>query len=101
MQKFRILNMRILRMLNRAAFICNICFLLTIGILYFKGLFSGELQSTVVIMGVVLSLILNIVVVVWLFILKITRKSIVEVSKPIVFINTAFLAIQLFLLSSI
>lgn len=101
MQKFRILNMALLRMLNRAAFICNICFLLTIGFLYFKGLIADDLQSTIVVMGIVLSLIFNIVVVVWLFLLKMKKRSIAGISKPLIWINTGFLAIQLFLLSSI
>jgi len=91
-------TMALLRMLNRAAFICNICFLLALGFLHYKGLAREDLTSLIIVMGIFLSVVLNIVILLWLLILLFIKKPPDGISKPVIYINACFLAVQLFLL---
>ena len=59
--------MAILRMLIRAAFICNLCFLLAIFMLLFKHPVNPGAASLILVMGFFLSIVLNIAVNVSLF----------------------------------
>jgi hypothetical protein len=98
MQKFGFLDMGLLRMLNRAAFICNICFLLAISLLWVKNPVNPGIASLIIVMGFVLSVILNMVVNVWLIILRIFKKPVGIIPRLLIYLNGGFLAIQIILL---
>ena len=63
--------MRLLRTLARVAFICNICFLLTIAQRYIPNPPEGEIVSTILVLGYFLGAIVNILLNVTLLILLI------------------------------
>ena len=90
--------MALLRMLSRAAFICNVCFLLAISLLWFKHPINPGLASLIIVMGFLLSIVMNIVVNTWLFILRITKKPVERIPRLLIYLNGGFLAIQLILL---
>jgi hypothetical protein len=90
--------MALLRMLNRAAFICNICFLLAIGLLWLNHPINPGLSSLIIVMGFLLSIVLNVVVNVWLFIFRISKKRVIGIPQYFIYTNGAFLAIQIILL---
>lgn len=90
--------MALLRMLNRSAFICNVCFLLAIAILWMRHPINAGLSSLLIVMGFFLSFIFNLVVNVWLLIRKLNNKPLNEIPHALVYLNGGFLAIQLILL---
>lgn len=90
--------MALLRMFNRSAFICNVCFLLAITILWIHHPVNAGLASLLIVMGFFLSFIFNLVVNVWLLIRMIIKKPINEVPRALIYLNGSFLAIQLILL---
>ena len=90
--------MAILRMFSRAAFICNVCFLLALGLLWFKNPVNPGLSSLIIVMGFLLSIVFNIVVNGWLFVLHISKKKIVGIPNLLIYLNGGFLAIQIILL---
>jgi len=85
-------------MLNRAAFICNICFLFAIFLLWYKQPVNPGLSSLIIVMGFLLSIVLNAVVNIWLILLKILRKPILGVPRWIIYLNGGFLVLQIILL---
>jgi hypothetical protein len=91
--------MRLLRLLSRVAFICNICFLLASFIQWLPNPPEGALVSMIILMGYLLAILVNTVVNIWimgiLFLGK-YRASLVPIW--LVIINFAFFAIQLTLL---
>jgi hypothetical protein len=90
--------MALLRLLNRAAFICNICFLVALLLLHYKGLIREELTSMIIVMGIFLSILLNFIVIIWFFTLLIFKKPLDRIFRRLVYFNTGFLVIQLILL---
>jgi hypothetical protein len=90
--------MALLRMFYRAAFICNLCFLLAIGFLWFKHPIEKEFASLIIVMGFFLSVILNVVINGWMLVLFITKKKPKGIPKPLIYLNGGFLALQLILL---
>ncbi len=50
-----------IRFLSKLAFICNLCFLLSLGMHYFPGLKNGPLASTVIITGNLLAFLVNFI----------------------------------------
>jgi hypothetical protein len=90
--------MALLRMLHRAAFICNVCFLLTIGILWLKHPINPGLTSLVIVMGFFVSIVLNIVVNLWMLLLLISKKPVQGIPRLLIYLNGGFLAVQLILL---
>ena len=89
--------MALLRLLNRAAFICNICFLLAMGILWLKHPHNADpgISSVIIVMGFFLAVILNITIYIWLLMLRIFKKPLVETPRWLIYVNGMFLAIQL------
>jgi hypothetical protein len=85
-------------MLNRAAFICNVCFLLAICLLWFKNPVNPGLSSLIIVMGFLLSIVLNIVVNIWLLILRISKKSTAGIPRLIIYLNGGILVIQIILM---
>ncbi len=90
--------MALLRLLNRAAFICNICFLVALGLLHYKGLIREDMTSMILVMGIFLSILLNSTIIVCFFILLILKIPLDKIFRRLVYFNTGFLVIQLILL---
>ena len=57
--------MKLLKLLVRVAFICNICFLLALLILWLPNPPEGQVVSTVIVMGYGMALPLNAIVFGW------------------------------------
>jgi hypothetical protein len=92
--------MALLRMLIRAAFICNVCFMLAIGILWFQhpqGTDPG-ISSLIIVMGFFLSIVLNVLVNFWMLVLRLTKRSLTDIPPALIYINGGFLVLQLILL---
>jgi hypothetical protein len=91
--------MRLLRLLSRVAFICNICFLLASFVQWLPDPPEGGLVSMIIILGYLLAILVNTVVNAWVMVLFISgrlRASLVPAWLLIV--NFAFFTIQLLLL---
>jgi hypothetical protein len=92
--------MALLRLLSRAAFICNICFLIAIGLLYFRHPVNPGFASLIIVMGFFLSVVLNIIVNATLIYYSVRKKTITGITKTLRIVNGSFLVIQLFLIIS-
>jgi len=92
--------MALLRVLCRAAFICNVCFMLALGILWLKHPENSDpgISSLIIVMGFFLAIILNIVVNLWLIILRISGRRTEGIPRYLIIVNGGFMAIQLILL---
>jgi hypothetical protein len=66
--------MRVLKLLVRVAFICNICFLLACLILWLPSPPEGQVVSTVIVMGYGMGLPLNTIVFGWALVLAARRR---------------------------
>ena len=91
--------MRLLRFLSRVAFICNVCFLLASFIQWLPNPPEGPLISLVILMGYVLSILINWVVNLSLLVLLILgrlRKA--QVPVWLLVVNLIFFFIQLYLI---
>lgn len=84
---------------SRVAFICNICFLLTWLMRYLPPMQQGHIASTVVILGIGLSVILNVIINLFIIAGLLQRKPVKEyVPLWLVLANVLFLIAQLTLL---
>lgn len=92
--------MALLRVLCRAAFICNVCFMLALAILWLKHPENSDpgISSLIIVMGFFIAIILNVVVNLWLLIHRISRGRIESIPRYLIIINGGFMAIQLILL---
>jgi hypothetical protein len=90
--------MALLRMFHRTAFICNLCFLLGLIILKLRHPVNPGLSSLILVLGFFLSVVLNIVVNVWMGLLRLSNKPLEGIPRWLVLINGGFLAIQLILI---
>jgi hypothetical protein len=91
--------MRLLRLLSRVAFICNVCFLLASFIQWLPNPPEGGLISMIIVMGYLLAMLVNTVVNVWVIALFISRRLIRgAVPTWLLVVNFAFFALQLLLL---
>ena len=90
--------MALLRMLNRSAFICNLCFLIALCILWFKHPLNEGMVSMIIIMGFFLAVLLNILVAGWLIFQLISGKKISGLPQKLLYINCLFLVVQLVIL---
>ena len=90
--------MALLRILHRAAFICNLCFLIAVCLLHFKYPMNPGLTSIILIMGLFVAVVLNIVVNVWQMVLRFSNKKPEGIPRWLINTNGGFLAIQLILL---
>ncbi len=90
--------MALFRTLHRAAFICNLCFLFALFILWLKHPVNPGFTSIILVLGFFVSVLLNVLVNVWLIVLKFSKKSLEEIPVWLIYTNGGFLAIQLFLL---
>jgi len=96
--------MRVLRLLSRVAFICNICFILASIIQWLphrkenEGMSEDVILSNIFVLGFILSIVLNIIVnvpVVFLFILGRLRAAAIPVW--LIVINALFFLWQMVL----
>jgi hypothetical protein len=90
--------MALLRMLSRSAFMCNVCFLLAICMLWIRHPINPGLASLIIVMGFLVSVLLNIVVNLWMIILRMANRPLNGVPRLLIYLNGGFLAIQLILL---
>jgi len=91
--------MRLLRLLSRVAFICNICFLLASFIQWLPNPPEGALVSLIILLGYLLAIVVNTVINIWVIgILFLGKWRAGLVPVWIAIINFAFFAIQLTLL---
>ncbi len=67
--------MKTLYFLSRLAFICNLCFLAALLFQTMPHAPEGEIISTVIILGYVVAIVLNVVVNIWYVFLLISHKS--------------------------
>ncbi|MBO9565912.1 MAG: hypothetical protein J7621_24250 [Niastella sp.] len=84
---------------SRVAFICNICFLLTWLMRYLPPMQQGHIASTVVILGIGLSVILNVIVNFFIIVFLLQRKPVWQfIPRWVAIANALFLIAQLILL---
>jgi hypothetical protein len=91
--------MRLLSLLSRVAFICNICFLLASFIQWLPNPPEGALVSMIILLGYVLAILVNTIVNVGVIILLLSRR--LRSGQPprwLLIVNFIFFAIQLTLL---
>ena len=89
---------RNLYFVSRVAFLCNICLLLAISMKYFQVIPEGSLKSTVIIAGLLLSVLFNALVMCWMLVLLVTgNKSRILVPAWLITVNTVFFIIQFYL----
>jgi hypothetical protein len=91
--------MSFLRFLSRVAFICNICFLLAVVLLYLDHPPEGDLISLIVVIGFVLAFIVNLIVNISYGINLLVRKRAgIEIPSWLMLANFIFLFPELILL---
>lgn len=84
---------------SRVAFICNICFLLTWLMRYLPPMQQGHIASTVVILGIGLSVILNVIINLFIIVGLFQKKPVKEhIPAWLAIANALFLVAQLILL---
>ena len=82
---------------HKLAFIANICWLLTWVMKYYNIIPSKDLQSTVIVLGLVVSQILNIIVNIVTGVLFVRSRMHGNVPRWLLMINFLFLLAQLYL----
>jgi len=82
---------------HKVAFIANICWLLTWGIKYYSIIPPGDLQSTVVITGLLIANIVNLLVNVVTGILFALKKLPAGIPRWLMIVNFLFLLPQFYL----
>ncbi|HEY4061208.1 MAG TPA: hypothetical protein VGM30_04875 [Puia sp.] len=93
--------MQLLRLLSRVAFICNICFLLASFIQWLPNPPEGGWVSTVIVLGYMLSILVNVVVNCWLIgLLLLKRLRAAGIPLWLLIINFLFFILQLVLFIS-
>ena len=90
--------MPLLRVLSRSAFICNICFLISLVLLLIRDPVSPGLASLIIAMGFVLSILLNVVVNISVAVVLLRKKPLREIPRFLLYANALFLVIQITLL---
>ena len=88
--------MRLLRLLSRVAFICNICFLLASFVQWLPNPPEGGVVSMIIILGYLLAILVNTLVNVWVIALFVARRLIKDaVPTWLLIANFLFFSIQL------
>ncbi|HXB91798.1 MAG TPA: hypothetical protein VNU72_05895 [Puia sp.] len=92
------LNMRLLRLLSRVAFICNVCFLLASFIQWLPHPPEGEIVTQIIVLGYLLSIVVNIVVNCWVIAMLLFRRSkLASVPLWLLIVNFIFFVLQIIL----
>lgn len=71
----QVVDMQQLLFFSRVAFICNVCFLLTAILPFIPSLKQGHLVSTILVLGMLVSFVLNALINLVLAILLLRRKK--------------------------
>jgi len=88
--------MGLLRFLSRVAFICNICYLLTSLARYGPPILSNnDIISTIIVLGWLMAIIVNILVNLWALVAWSFRKGALHVPRWLLIVNFIFLLAQL------
>ncbi|HEX4851437.1 MAG TPA: hypothetical protein VFV08_11555 [Puia sp.] len=91
--------MSILRVLSKMAFICNICFMFAMSILWMKQPPNGEIISLIIVLGYVLSIVINLIVNLWYSILLALKKQPGNhIPAWLTIVNFLFLIVQLIII---
>jgi hypothetical protein len=91
--------MRVLKLLVRVAFICNICFLLASLILWLPNPPEGHIVSTVLVLGYGMGLPVNAIVFGWALALAATgRRRAAALPKWLLIVNLVIFCFQILLL---
>ena len=84
---------------SRVAFLCNICFLVTFIIRFVPALKEAFFVSTIVIIGLVMSIVINVMVNLFCLVMVMTRKPLRQyVPMWLMITNFLFFVIQVILL---
>ena len=90
--------MRNLIFFSRVAFICNICFALAWVLRYYPSLQQGDTVSTILVLGLVVAILLNVAVNLVIIILLLLRKPVwSHFPRWLIIINFLFLIPQIIL----
>lgn len=85
--------------LSRVALLCNICFLLTFLMHYVPALENGIITSTIIIMGNIIAIVVNVLIhLIYLILFFIGRSILSLIPVWLMVINFVFLIIQVILL---
>ena len=85
--------------LSRVALLCNICFLFTFLMGYIPALENGIVTSTIIIMGNIISIVVNILIhLIYLILLFVGRSILSVIPAWLMIINFLFLLVQIILL---
>ena len=85
--------------LSRAALICNICFLITLLMHYIPAIASGIFSSTLIILGTVMAIVINVLMnILYLIIVFYGRPIRKFVPVWLISVNFLFLILQVILL---
>ena len=91
--------MKLLRLLTKVAFICNVCFLFASFVQWLPNPPEGEIVSEIIILGYVLAILVNLLVNTWLFFLFISGKwKKALVPAWLLIVNLLFFVIQVSLI---
>ena len=92
--------MRLLRFLSRVAFICNVCFLMASFIQWMPNPPEGPLVSMVILLGYVLSVIVNWVLNLTVLVLLLARRlRKAQIPAWLLIVNMLFFIIQIVVIS--
>ncbi|MDX1956868.1 MAG: hypothetical protein SFU20_15165 [Chitinophagaceae bacterium] len=94
--------MRWLLFLSRVALICNLFFLVALSLRLWNWIGSADLQSTIIILGYVLSMLFNpLTVLTCLFVYVLNRQKLAVVPGWLIVTNVVFLFLQLIFVLSL
>lgn len=89
---------RNLYFVSRVAFLYNICMLATISMKYYQLIPEGAMKSTVIISGLIMSVIFNAIVMCWIAVRIFSgKKSQLHVPLWLILVNLIFFIFQLYL----
>ena len=84
---------------SRLAFLCNICFLVTFIIRYVPALKDGIFVSTIIVIGLVMAIVINVIINLFYLLIIVADKPISHyVPLWLVIINFLFFVFQVILL---
>ena len=93
------LIMRKLLFFSRVAFICNVCFVLAWLMKYLPPIQQEHIASTILVLGLGLSLVLNVTINLFIIVFLLQRKPVWEhIPRWVAVVNALFLIAQLILL---
>jgi hypothetical protein len=91
--------MRKLLFLSRIGFLCNICFLISWLLRYIPFIANGIVPSTIIIMGHVLAIVINLLLIILYIVLALAGKSFRQyVPNWLIIVNFMFFIFQVILL---